>query len=91
MRFARRQYLTRSGAALGGVLGAACSLTESLWPDAGPPPRRVPPGHPPRAVRAVRAGGWGPRSPKFLWTGQGLMGDRKSLSQSGSARPLPPP
>ena len=43
IRFARRQYLTRSGAALGGVLAAACSLTESLWPGTGSPPRRAPP------------------------------------------------
>ena len=43
MRFARRQYLTRSGASLSGVFAAACSLTESLWPGTGPPPRRVPP------------------------------------------------
>ena len=43
MRFARRQYLTRSVAALGGVLAAACSLTESLWPGTGPSPRRPPP------------------------------------------------
>ena len=43
MRFARRQYLTRSGAALGGILAAACSLTESLWPGTGPPlPRAAP-------------------------------------------------
>ena len=43
MRFARRQYLTRSVAALSGVLGAACSLTESLWPGTGPPlPRAAP-------------------------------------------------
>ena len=57
MRFARRQYLTRSGAALGGVLAAACSLTESAL--AGMPGRRPAefgPGHPPRAVRTVRAG-----------------------------------
>ena len=43
MRFARRWYLTRSVAALGGVLGAACSLTESRWPGTGPPlPRAAP-------------------------------------------------
>ena len=42
-RFARRRYLTRSVAALGGVLSAACSLTEALRPDAGPPgPRPAP-------------------------------------------------
>ncbi len=43
IRFARRQYLTRSVAVLGGVLGAACSLTESLWPGTGPSPRRPAP------------------------------------------------
>ncbi len=43
IRFARRQYLTRSVAALGGVLGAACSLTESRRPGTGPPlPRAAP-------------------------------------------------
>ena len=43
MRCARRQYLIRSVAALGGVLAAACFLTESLWPGTGPPPRRAAP------------------------------------------------
>ena len=42
-RVARRQYLIRSVAALGGVLGAACSLADSLWPGTGPPLRRPPP------------------------------------------------
>ena len=56
IRFARRQYLTRSVAALGGVLAAACSLTESLWPGTGPPLPPSAPGHPPRAVRAVGRG-----------------------------------
>ncbi len=39
MRFARRQYLTRSVVALGSVFGAACSL----WPGTGPPPPRAAP------------------------------------------------
>lgn len=43
MHFTRRGQLIRSVAALGGVLGAACSLTESLWPGTGSPPRRPPP------------------------------------------------
>ena len=55
IRFARRQYLTRSGAALGGVLAAACSLTESLWPGTGSPPRRAPP-----ATLRVLYGQYGP-------------------------------
>ena len=36
-------FLNRSAAALGGILAAACSLTESLWPGTGPPlPRAAP-------------------------------------------------
>ena len=43
IRLARRQYLTRSIAALGGVLAAACSLTESRRPGTGSPlPRAAP-------------------------------------------------
>ena len=63
MRFTRRSQLIRSVAALGGVLGAACSLTESLWPGTGPPPRRAAPGYPPRAVRAVVGGPCTPNAP----------------------------
>ena len=55
MRFARRQYLNRSVAALGGVLAAACSLTESLWPGTGSPPRRAAP-----ATLRVLYGRYGP-------------------------------
>ena len=43
IRFARRRYLTGSVAALGSVLAAACSLTESRRPGTGPPlPRAAP-------------------------------------------------
>lgn len=43
MPFTRRRFLNRSAAALGGILAAACSLTESLWPGTGPPlPRAAP-------------------------------------------------
>ena len=62
IRFARRQYLTRSGAALGGVLAAACSLTESLWPGTGSPPRRAPP-----ATLRVLYGQYGP-GPGAMYT-----------------------
>ncbi len=52
MRFTRRGQLIRSVAALGGVVGAACSLTESLWPSTGPPPR------PPPTTLRVLYGPW---------------------------------
>ena len=43
MPFTRQRFLDRSAAALGGILAAACSLTESLWPGTGPPlPRAAP-------------------------------------------------
>ncbi|MDE2994447.1 MAG: hypothetical protein OXU67_11260, partial [Chloroflexota bacterium] len=44
MRFARRQYLIGSVAALGGVVAAACDREEAPPPDATPPPppRRAP-------------------------------------------------
>ncbi len=43
MPFTRRRFLNRSAAALGGILAAACSLTESLWPGTGSPlPRAAP-------------------------------------------------
>ena len=61
-RVARRQYLTRSVAALGGVLAAACSLTESLWPGTGSPPRRAPP-----ATLRVLYGQYGP-GPGAMYT-----------------------
>ena len=48
MRFARRQYLIGSVAALHGVVAAACDLTDTPRPDAGPPrPRLAPDAGPP--------------------------------------------
>ena len=54
IRFARRQYLLGSAAALSGVVAAACDLTEGPQLDTGPPRRAAP------ATLRVLYGRYGP-------------------------------
>ena len=90
IRFARRRYLTRSVAALGGVLGAACFLADSLWPGTGPPPRRPTPSSF-RVLYGQYGPGPGPCTLKAPWVGRDPMGDHTGLTRNGFTLPLPPP
>ena len=89
MRLGRRRYLTSSVAVLGGVLGAACSLTESRWRGTGPSHFRRAAPVTLRVLYGPWAGAMNDAGPvDYGWD---PMDDHIRLTGSGSTRPLPPP